>query len=163
MLALLLLVGGVAAVLLFTPLGTRPLAAVFPVADATSLDLSSLERNRKLNQFLVCPTGFCPTTPDIQSPEFDLPAEALSRKWPEAVAGQPRVETLETAAPLRFEHAQRSARFRFPDRVTVWVIPLSDSRSTLAIYSRSIYGLNDLGVNRARVETWLAALRATAS
>ncbi len=79
------------------------------------------------------------------------------------MAGQPRVETLETAALLRFEHAQRSARFWFPDRVTVWVIPLSDSRSTLAIYSRSIYGLNDLGVNRARVETWLAALRATAS
>ena len=39
----------------------------------------------------------------------------------------------------------------------------TNGQSTLSIYSRSIYGLNDLGVNRARVETWLAALRATAS
>lgn len=158
-----LLAGGLVLVLLLTPLGTRPLEALFPVGDSAPVDLSSLERNRKPNQFLVCPIGFCPTTPDMQSPEFDLPAEALARKWRDVVAGQPRVETLGMAAPLRFEHVQRSARFRFPDRVTVWVIPLSESRSTLAIFSRSIYGLNDLGVNRARVESWLAALRATAS
>jgi uncharacterized protein (DUF1499 family) len=27
------------------------------------------------------------------------------------------------------------------------------------VYSRSVYGQSDLGVNRRRVETWLAALQ----
>jgi uncharacterized protein (DUF1499 family) len=33
--------------------------------------------------------------------------------------------------------------------------------STLAIYSRSLIGRSDLGVNRARVTRWLAALEAS--
>jgi uncharacterized protein (DUF1499 family) len=35
----------------------------------------------------------------------------------------------------------------------------TESQSTLAIYSRSIYGKSDLGVNRERIETWLKILR----
>lgn len=160
LLTIVLLAGGVVLVLLFTPLGTRPLEAVFPVADATPADLASLELNRKNNQYLVCPDAFCPTVPHAESPVFDIPAEKLGQAWQQVVAAQPRVEVLDTSEPLRFEYVQRSARFRFPDRVTVWIVPLAPSRASVAIYSRSIYGLNDLGVNRARVETWLADLRA---
>jgi len=62
---------------------------------------------------------------------------------------------------LRFDLVQRSALFRFPDTVSIEVIPLGDSRSTLAIYSRSTYGYSDLGVNRKRIERWLARLAET--
>jgi uncharacterized protein (DUF1499 family) len=47
---------------------------------------------------------------------------------------------------------------RFPDTVDIEVLPVGDNQSTLAIYSRSLIGRSDLGVNRARVERWLAKL-----
>jgi uncharacterized protein (DUF1499 family) len=37
-------------------------------------------------------------------------------------------------------------------------VPVGDSRSTLAIYSRSQLGRSDLGVNLARIERWLDKL-----
>jgi uncharacterized protein (DUF1499 family) len=38
------------------------------------------------------------------------------------------------------------------------VLPAGAGRSTLAIYSRSLVGRKDFGVNRARIQRWLAAL-----
>ncbi|MCB1632914.1 MAG: DUF1499 domain-containing protein [Pseudomonadales bacterium] len=38
-------------------------------------------------------------------------------------------------------------------------MPLGEARSTLIIYSRSVYGYSDLGVNKARVNRWLAELQ----
>ncbi len=62
----------------------------------------------------------------------------------------------------QFDYVQRSARFRFPDIITVRFISVatyhSESQSTLAIYSRSIYGEDDFGVNRERIEGWLKTL-----
>ncbi len=66
------------------------------------------------------------------------------------------------AAPTKgqqFDYVQRSARFRFPDIITVRFISVSSSQSTLAIYSRSIYGKSDFGVNRERIDAWLKTLR----
>ena len=47
---------------------------------------------------------------------------------------------------------------RFPDTVDVEVFPAGENQSTLAIYSRSLIGRKDFGVNRARITRWLAAL-----
>ncbi len=59
-------------------------------------------------------------------------------------------------------YVQRSARFRFPDIITVRFISVatyhSDSQSTLAIDSRSVYGKGDFGVSRERMEAWLDIL-----
>jgi len=49
--------------------------------------------------------------------------------------------------------------FNFPDLIMAQVTPATPDSSTLIIYSRSLYGHSDLGVNRKRVETWLAALQ----
>jgi uncharacterized protein (DUF1499 family) len=59
----------------------------------------------------------------------------------------------------QFDYLQRSARFRFPDIVTVRFIAVSPAQSTLAIYSRSLYGKSDFGVNRERIDAWLKMLR----
>ena len=59
----------------------------------------------------------------------------------------------------QIDYVQRSARFRFPDIITVRFISASPSQSTLAIYSRSIYGGRDFGVNRERINAWLTLLR----
>jgi uncharacterized protein (DUF1499 family) len=50
--------------------------------------------------------------------------------------------------------------FNFPDLVTVQVSPAPPDGATLVIWSRSVYGESDLGVNRKRVVAWLSALDA---
>jgi uncharacterized protein (DUF1499 family) len=58
----------------------------------------------------------------------------------------------------------RTARFvqytrlmRYPDTIDVEILP-AEGRSTLAVYSRSLVGRKDFGVNHARLRRWLAAL-----
>ncbi len=143
----------VAAVLLFTPLGERPLAALFAVGDVESVDFAELKLTDKPNQFLMCPPGLCDADPHADSPVFDVSVEQLRERWREVLAVQPRVELLvEDEEGQQFDYVQRSARFRFPDIITVRFISVSSSQSTLAIYSRSIFGKSDLGVNRERIE-----------
>ena len=141
--------------LLFTPLGDRPLSALFRVGDVEPVDFEGIELTDKPNQFLICPPDLC--NGHAESPIFELSAEDLRERWRDIVAAQPRVEILAKSGQ-QVDYVQRSARFRFPDIVTVRFISVSPSQSTLAIYSRSVYGKSDFGVNRERIETWLSAL-----
>jgi len=156
--ALFAAVGGAA--LLFTPLGERPLAVLLPVGDVETVDFAALKLTDKPNQFLMCPPGFCGANPNADSPVFDVPAARLLARWREVVAAQPRVELLAVDQGGRqIDYIQRSARFRFPDIITVRFISVSPSQTALAIYSRSIYGQSDFGVNRKRIDAWLSFLR----
>ncbi len=155
-----LFVVAVAAVLLFTPFGERPLPALFTVGDVESVDFAEFKLTDKPNQFLMCPPGFCDANPHADSPMFDVSVEQLRERWREVVAVQPRIELLAgDDEGQQFDYVQRSARFRFPDIITVRFISVSSSQSTLAIYSRSIYGKRDFGVNRERIDAWLKTLR----
>ena len=150
----------VGAALLFTAIGERPLTALFPVDDVETVDFAELKLPEEPNRFLVCPPGFCGAKPHADSPVFDVSVDRLRARWSEVVAAQPRVELLvEHGDGWQFNYIQRSARFRFPDIITVRFISTSPSQSTLAIYSRSIYGVRDFSVNRERIEAWLAFLR----
>ena len=127
------------------------------------LDLHNFKLKSSPNQYFVAPPGFATAAAAHRpSPEFPWPAADLARRFRAVAQAEPRV-TLEeeTAGGLRFDLVQRSALFRFPDTVSIEVIPLGDSRSTLAIYSRSTYGYSDLGVNHKRIERWLARLAET--
>jgi uncharacterized protein (DUF1499 family) len=48
--------------------------------------------------------------------------------------------------------------FNFPDLITTEVVAEGPDASALVLYSRSVYGRSDLGVNQKRLRTWLAAL-----
>lgn len=149
-----------AAILLFTPLGERPLRALFPLGDAVAIEFATLSPGDKPNRYLLCPPGHCAAPAHGESPVFDISVETLRERWREVVARQPKVELLRHGGDrLRLDYVQRTARFRFPDLVTVRLIALSPTRSTLAVYSRSIYGRGDFGANRVRVETWIAELQ----
>ncbi len=150
----------VAAVLLFTTIGERPLIALFAVGDVESVDFADLRLTDNPNQFLMCPPGFCNADPHVDSSVFDVSVDQLRERWREVVAIQPNVELLaEDEERQQSDYVQRSARFRFPDIITVRFISVSSSQSMLAIYSRSVYGKSDFGVNRERIDAWLKTLR----
>lgn len=93
------------------------------------------------------------------APIFSVPVHTLKKAWLVVLGQQPRLEVNVVGEDtLRYELIQRSAIFRFPDRIDAVLVPMGRDRATLAIYSRSTYGYSDLGVNKARVKAWLEAL-----
>jgi uncharacterized protein (DUF1499 family) len=137
------------------------LESMLPVGDVPVVDFANLERGPDQNQYLLCPKSMCRTETDGEAPVFDVPAEQLQVAWDEMLAEQPRLQVLRRdVTNVQIDYVQRTRLLRFPDLVTVRFVPIDDTHSTLAIYSRSVYGTGDMGVNRIRVEEWLARLKA---
>lgn len=122
------------------------------------MDTAHIVRPSSPNTALAAPAGFTPK-PDIVTPVFKVPPDRLFAIVRQVAVGQPRTfESAAYPAQLQVHYVARSAVLNFPDLVTVQVQPNGADGSTLIIYSRSIYGYGDLGVNRRRVTTWLAAI-----
>ena len=129
--------------------------------DFGPLDISQVTRRATPSDALVCPESYCQKTkPDIVAPLFGVPAAELRRKLSIVAQSEPRTAELPCSADCgksaRF--VQYSALFMFPDTIDVKVLDAGASSSTLAMYSRSLAGAGDQGVNRARLERWLAGL-----
>jgi len=73
-----------------------------------------------------------------------LPRTTLLGEWPERRQAQ---------------WVERSALARFPDIIAAELVP-GPAGAGLFLYSRSLFGWSDFGVNRRRVAAWLAALDA---
>ncbi len=113
-------------------------------------------RTGRPNDFLVLPPGGAGA--DLASPVYDIDAATLARRVDAVAMGAPRVKRLAGGPQeLWTTYIQRSALIGWPDYISVRAVDLGEGRSALAIWSRSRFGYSDLGVNRARVETWLAA------
>ncbi|MEQ8345131.1 MAG: DUF1499 domain-containing protein [Sneathiellaceae bacterium] len=122
-------------------------------------DLAALNQPRKPNQYLAMPPGFGRARPHRTVPVFPRPAAELAEAVRAMALAQPRtILKAQAEDGLHMDFVQRSALFRFPDIVTVQIVPVDDARATLAIYSRSVYGHRDFGVNRNRVDDWLTRL-----
>lgn len=122
------------------------------------IDMSHLERPGSPNTALAAPAGFTPT-PDIVTPQYAVPAPRLYQAVISVVESQPRTFLASDDRPrLQAQFVARSAWLNFPDLIVAQVNATGPDASTLALYSRSVYGYGDFGVNRARVTTWLAAL-----
>ena len=128
--------------------------------DIAPVDWATLTRHATPNDALVCPASHCPNArPDQEPKVYPLaPADLLARVKRVALA-EPDTKEL-PGAPDR----ERGARFvqytrlmRYPDTIDVDIIPAGEG-STLALYSRSLVGRKDFGVNRARLQRWLAAV-----
>jgi len=129
------------------------------------LDFATLQRTWKPNQYLVLPPGFASSAKaERVSPVFDAPPGKLMQALKSLVTQEPRTELVHgNGTTGRIEAVARSKIFRFPDFITAQVFPAGDGKSALAIYSRAKYGIRDFGVNKARVEKWLAALEKSAA
>lgn len=111
------------------------------------------------NRFLVGPEAGLAARPDRPAPVYALPPADLAAEIADVAEAQPRTALLAGSADgLWTTYVQRSRWIGFPDYISVRVLPTGEGQSTLAIYSRARFGRSDLGVNRARMEKWLAAL-----
>lgn len=120
------------------------------------LDLRTLTRPNSPNHHLIAPAGFSAAPADEEAPRFPLPARRLFELAREVVRRQPRTAILEESAErMVLEARQRTPVLRFADDVTIQVVAIGESRSTLALYSRSRVGYADFGVNRRRARAWL--------
>jgi uncharacterized protein (DUF1499 family) len=136
------------------------LALLFGAPDRPRIDFASLQRTARPNQYLVCPPAACAAEVDRESPVYAVPVTQLRDTFLAVVAGQPRVRLLAAdAAALYYEFEQQSRFMGFPDTISVQFIAPTPETSTLAIYSRAHYGYRDFGVNQARIDAWLAALK----
>lgn len=120
------------------------------------VDPLTTARTGKPNDVLAAPADApgaeIETPPQPQEPAALIAAlDAIA-----AEAGAVRLD--DRSDPARATWVVRSAWVGYPDYVSAraWVGP--DGATRFALYSRSRFGHSDLGVNRQRVEAWLAAL-----
>lgn len=144
---------------LFLPACGSPGAAGIPVPPP--LDLAHFERPTTPNTALAAPKD-ADAQPDIETPVFHVAAPRLWAAVEGVADGQPRTFRLaDDRTGMTGSWVVRSAMWNFPDIVAARVAPRGSEDSTLALYSRSLYGRSDLGVNRRRLEAWLAAVNAS--
>jgi uncharacterized protein (DUF1499 family) len=122
--------------------------------EAQAIDMAQLVRPASPNTALAAPQGFSPA-PDIVTRRYDVAPELLF----DAVRAVALAQTRTFAhgvfpERLQAQFVARSRLMNYPDLVVAQVTP----ESGLILWSRSVYGRSDFGVNRARLVVWLAAL-----
>jgi uncharacterized protein (DUF1499 family) len=107
--------------------------------------------------WLVRPEGGDAPSPVIPGDPADVLA-ALDR----IALATPRTHVLTgTVLTGQVTYVTRSLIMGFPDFTTVTVLPAPGGGSLPVLFARQRFGDGDMGVNRARVESWLAQLAAT--
>lgn len=91
---------------------------------------------------------------------FAAPPEAVLSAFDAVALGAPRTRRLAGGPGQgRITYVSRSRVFGFPDYTTVAALPAGGG-TTLAVLGRLRFGQSDTGVNRRRIEGWLAELGA---
>lgn len=122
------------------------------------VDPAAIEKPDYPGHFLVCPE-----TGDIPGPRFAVTADQLMQALDAVAMATPNTRRLAGAVDARHvTYVTRTAFWGFPDYTSVRAVPAEDdeSASRAMIFARLRFGSDDLGVNRARVEQWLAATEA---
>ncbi len=162
-LAALVVLVAVAIGVFFTLIRTdEMMIGFFPQGPSETIEFSTLKLKDSPNQYLVCPEDLCNGQQHRVSPVFPVPAEELAGYWYDIVAQKPRTEqvSVDNGDLNQVDYVQRSELMQYPDWITIRFIDLEGGSSTLAIYSRSVYGQSDLGINQERIDAWLGELEA---
>lgn len=110
------------------------------------------------NDALAAPAGVTSARPDRDVPVFPGSPDDLLARLDQVASASPRTAQIAgSVAEGRITYRQRSAVFGFPDYVTVTAVEVEGGAAPV-LWSRSRYGYSDLGVNRARIDRWIAAL-----
>jgi hypothetical protein len=166
--ALLALVGAAFAWTALTSREESVLASFYELAfgspDLGPVEFETFRRPSRPNSALACPPGFCRNAAaDFDPGVFPFPEDELRRRLTAFALMQPRVLPVYRHAapglPTQDRYVERSALMSYPDTIDVRFIPLTESTSTLAVYSRSQIGYSDMGVNLVRVRRWIEGTR----
>ena len=158
---LLVVVLAVALTAFFTLIRTdEMMIGFFPEGPGQSIEFSTLVLKDSPNQYLVCPEDLCNGQQHRVSAVYPTTAEDLASRWYDVVESKPRMEqkSIDNGGVNQVDYVQRTELMQYPDWITVRFIDLGDRQSTLAIYSRSVYGRSDMGVNQERIDAWLSEL-----
>jgi hypothetical protein len=149
---------------IYLPGHKNRLEKIFVIPAFEAVDFATLRKTSKPNQYLVCPADICVETPDMQPRLYPITATALAAAWQQVIAAEADVtEHGRNDGVAMIDYVQRTPRMRYPDLITVRFIPRDNEQSTIAIYSRSVYGHGDLGANKKRISHWLSKLDQTIS
>lgn len=131
-------------------------AGAADLAPDRPVDFTRLNR-RKPNQALVAAVGSA-LHPDLASPIFPVSAARLLQII-EAVAARRKRTVLARRfdEPAQLCFVARSFWCNFPDVIIAQAVPDGAECCHLLLYSHSVYGYADFGVNRRRVSAWVAA------
>lgn len=132
------------------------------------LDPSTAAAPATPNWIIAAPKGASTAAPaKLETPVWAIDAAALLAALDKVALSEPRTEVV--AAPdgafgagdaLAKTYVQRSATVGYPDYISVRAVP-AEGGASLILFSRSVYGISDRGVNAARVKRWIAALEAS--
>jgi uncharacterized protein (DUF1499 family) len=127
---------------------------------ATALDFAALTLPASPNTCLAGPPDYAGPK-HLTIPPFPQPAGTVWARLNSMAAGRPRTWKFFEAPERRQGHwVERSATMNFPDIIIAEVQDGPTGGAVLLVYSHSLFGWSDLGVNRKRVEAWVAALGA---
>lgn len=95
-----------------------------------------------------------------KAPIFDMPKQDLFALVDGFIRHRKRVNLLaENADTLEATYIQRSMIMGYPDYISIKISSVNANRSRLEVYSRSRFGHSDLGVNKRRIDQWIALIR----
>lgn len=124
-------------------------------------DFSRLRLRRHRRQYLIAPSGYTPDAPHRVAPIFDRPVHRLAGDLRSHALAEPGISLKDISIDGRqLELMHRSPVLKLTTRISCHFIPLSDTQSTLAIYSRTKYASRS--ANQKRIDAWLAAIGAPA-
>ncbi|MDF3075389.1 MAG: hypothetical protein K0S54_3056 [Alphaproteobacteria bacterium] len=122
-------------------------------------DFSRLRLRANRRQYLVAPAGHTADAPHRRAPIFAIPVHKLASDFRLHALDQPGVLLKEVSIDGRkLELAHRTGLLRITTWISAQFLPVDESRSTLAVYSRTRYGSRT--TNQQRIDSWLAALGA---
>jgi uncharacterized protein (DUF1499 family) len=125
----------------------------------TSLNFATLQLPASPNTCLLTPS-VAPGQGHLHRDPLPASPEAVMAALDRVAASMPRCFPL-VRFPVRNQTkwVVRSALMNYPDIVVAEAAPVAGGTG-LWLYSRSLIGWSDMGVNRARVMAWLEALEA---
>ena len=107
------------------------------------------------NYFIVCPSSTC-NGRSYPSPVFPGSQANLFSAVKEVISKQPRTSIVSIdATTYSLVAVQRTLIFRFPDVIQIKIIPHNSNQSSILLYSKSVYGHYDFGVNESRALLWI--------
>lgn len=123
------------------------------------IDPLTVVRPASPNTYFVAPQNMVDALVNFEAPVYAAPAAIMANAFNDYVVTQPNALPVDgSVEALWLTYVQRTPSLKMPDYITVKFIDLEEGKSTIAIYSRSRFGYGDMGVNKARVTSWLQSL-----